>query len=60
MFFLPAASGERISLAVTLLLAMTVFMLVIMENIPETSETVPSLGDIYFHRSEVVVTVSGV
>ena len=42
--FLPPESGEKVSLAVTVLLAMTVFMLVIMENIPPTSEVVPLFG----------------
>jgi len=40
-FLLPAESGERISLAITLLLAMTVFMLVVAEIIPPTSEAIP-------------------
>ena len=50
VFCLPPESGEKVSLAVTLLLAMTVFLLVVMENIPSTSEVVPQLGKLkYFH-----------
>ena len=44
VFILPPESGEKVSLAMTVLLAMTVFMLVVMENIPPTSEVVPLLG----------------
>ena len=44
VFCLPPESGEKVSLAMTVLLAMTVFMLVVMENIPPTSEVVPLLG----------------
>eukprot|EP00111_Clytia_hemisphaerica_P019011 TCONS_00056209-protein len=43
-FFLPAESGERISFAVTLMLALTVFMLIVAEMIPASSESVPMLG----------------
>ena len=39
--------GERVSLAITLLLAMTVFMLVVADIIPATSDVVPLVG-IYF------------
>ncbi|XP_066918816.1 neuronal acetylcholine receptor subunit alpha-7-like [Clytia hemisphaerica] len=43
-FFLPAESGERISFAVTLMLALTVFMLIVADMIPANSEIVPMLG----------------
>ena len=45
VFFIHPSSGERVSLAITLLLAMMVFQLVIMENIPPTSKVVPLLGE---------------
>ena len=45
VFWLPPDSGEKTSLAVTVLLSMTVFMLIIMDNVPTTSEVVPWLGD---------------
>eukprot|EP00795_Rhopilema_esculentum_P005971 gene5971-11332_t len=51
-FLLPAESGERISLAITLLLAMTVFMLVVAEMIPPTSEVIPLVG-IFFNAAMV-------
>ena len=39
----PAESGEKISLAVTVLLAIAVYMMVVMENVPENSIVVPLL-----------------
>ena len=44
VFLLPSESGEKASLAVTVLLAMTVFMQIIMGHVPATSEVVPLLG----------------
>ncbi|CAH1790864.1 unnamed protein product [Owenia fusiformis] len=46
-FFLPPASGERISLVITLLLALTVFLLLVAEVMPPQSEVVPLIGQ-YF------------
>ncbi|XP_048577598.1 neuronal acetylcholine receptor subunit alpha-10-like isoform X2 [Nematostella vectensis] len=49
-FYLPSESGERLTLVITNLLALTVFMLLVAEMIPPTSETVP-LVLIYFYGS---------
>lgn len=46
-FVLPAESGERISLTITILLAMTVFMLVVAETIPPSSDVVPLIAKFY-------------
>ena len=43
-FWLPPDSGEKIALSITVLLAYSVFMLLIAENIPATSEMVPLIG----------------
>ncbi len=43
-FWLPPDSGEKVTLGITVLLAFSVFMLLIAENIPATSETVPLIG----------------
>merc|ERR1712002_400917 len=40
---LPEESGERLSVAVTLMLAVTVFMLLMAEMMPESSDYVPLL-----------------
>ena len=45
IFFLPI--GERISLTITLLLSMMVFMLLITEQIPATSDVVPLVAKFY-------------
>lgn len=57
-FYLPPESGERLTLVITNLLALTVFMLLVVEIIPVTSETVPLIS-IYFYGSvfEVSTTV---
>lgn len=55
-FLLPAESGERISLAITLLLAMTVFMLVVADIIPATSDVIPLVG-IYFSASMIEMVI---
>lgn len=39
--------GERISLSITILLAMTVFMLVVAETIPPTSDHIPLIAKFY-------------
>lgn len=39
--------GERISLSITILLAMTVFMLLVTETIPPTSEVIPLIAKFY-------------
>jgi len=46
-FYLPSESGEKVSLGLTVLLAFSVFMLLIAESIPATSEFIPLIG-IYF------------
>ena len=46
-FFLPPESGERITLSITVLLAMAVFLQLAAENLPRNSENVPVLGIFY-------------
>ncbi|KAI0214557.1 Neuronal acetylcholine receptor subunit alpha-10 [Lamellibrachia satsuma] len=43
-FWLPADSGEKVTLGITVLLAFSVFMLLIAESMPATSEFVPLIG----------------
>ena len=54
VFFLPPESGEKVSLSVTVLLAMTVYQLLIAETIPATSEVIPLIGKntLYEHNSQ--------
>ncbi len=47
-FYVPPESGERISLNITILLGLTVFLLLFNERIPPSSEEVPLIGAYYF------------
>lgn len=47
-FYLPADSGEKVSLGVTVLLALTVFQLMVAESMPP-SESVPLIGQFLAH-----------
>ena len=44
VFWMSADSGEKVSLGLTVLLAFSVFMLLIAENMPATSNFVPLIG----------------
>ena len=48
LFVLPPDSGEKISLGVTVVLTYSVFLLLVADNIPQTSDTVPVIGKLYF------------
>lgn len=43
-FWLPSDAGEKITLNITVLLSYSVFMLVVAESMPQTSEFVPLIG----------------
>ncbi|XP_029643728.2 neuronal acetylcholine receptor subunit alpha-10 [Octopus sinensis] len=43
-FFLPPESGEKVSVSVTVLLSLAVFQLVITENLPPNSDSLPYLA----------------
>ena len=44
VFLLPASSGEKMALAVTVLLSFTVYLSIISEVMPKTSESISILG----------------
>lgn len=44
VFILPAESGERVSFSVTVLLALAVYMTIVGENLPKTSEPMSVLS----------------
>ena len=51
-FYLPTESGEKVSLGLTVLLAFSVFMLLIAESMPATSEFIPLIGkSVFFCRT---------
>ncbi|XP_051926123.1 cholinergic receptor, nicotinic, alpha 11 [Hippocampus zosterae] len=57
IFVLPADSGEKISLGITVLLSLTVFMLLVAEITPATSDSVPLIGQ-YFASIMIIVGLS--
>jgi nicotinic acetylcholine receptor len=49
-FYLPTESGEKVSLGLTVLLAFSVFMLLIAESIPATSEFIPLISNLISYK----------
>ncbi|KAK3098644.1 hypothetical protein FSP39_021530 [Pinctada imbricata] len=56
-FLLPPDSGEKVSLEITVLLSLAVFLLVVSETMPPSSETFPYIG-IYFACAMLLVSLS--
>ncbi|XP_032811530.2 neuronal acetylcholine receptor subunit alpha-10-like [Petromyzon marinus] len=52
-FYLPAESGEKVSLGVTVLLSLTVFQLMVAESMPP-SENVPLIGKYYIATMSLI------
>uniref|UniRef100_A0A6Q2YLZ3 Cholinergic receptor nicotinic alpha 1 subunit n=1 Tax=Esox lucius TaxID=8010 RepID=A0A6Q2YLZ3_ESOLU len=62
VFYLPTDSGEKMTLSISVLLSLTVFLLVIVELIPSTSSAVPLIGKymlftMVFVIASIVITV---
>ncbi|XP_046583793.1 neuronal acetylcholine receptor subunit alpha-10-like [Haliotis rubra] len=58
-FMLPPDAGEKVALEITVLLSLAVFMLVVSDTLPPSSETFPFIG-IYFFLAMMLVTFSTV
>ncbi|CAC5411108.1 Neuronal acetylcholine receptor subunit alpha-9-I,Neuronal acetylcholine receptor subunit alpha-9-II [Mytilus coruscus] len=56
-FMLPPDSGEKVSLEITVLLSLAVFLLVVSETMPPSSENFPYIG-VYFACSMLLVSFS--
>ena len=44
VFYLPPESGEKMSLGITVLLSLTVFLMLVADRMPATSDTIPLIG----------------
>ena len=53
-FAVPCESGERIGFCITILLAMAVYLLLVADAVPKTSDQIPILGT-YFILSFVEI-----
>jgi len=43
-FYIPNDSGEKVSMGITTLLSMTVFLMLVTESMPPTSDVLPLVG----------------
>ncbi|XP_060540923.1 LOW QUALITY PROTEIN: acetylcholine receptor subunit delta [Pantherophis guttatus] len=58
VFYLPADSGEKMTLAISILLAQSVFLLLISQRLPATSFAIPLIGKyLLFHMILVTAVV---
>ena len=46
MFLLPAKSGEKVSLGVNVLVSFSLFLIIVAERVPDTSDAVPVIGNL--------------
>ncbi|XP_050419433.1 neuronal acetylcholine receptor subunit alpha-10 isoform X2 [Patella vulgata] len=58
-FYMPSDSGEKISMGITTLLSMTVFLMILAENMPPTSDVLPLVGLYYGITIAIVSFATG-
>ncbi|CAI4231441.1 unnamed protein product [Auanema sp. JU1783] len=56
-FYMPSDSGEKVTLGITSLLSTTVFLMLVAEGMPPTSEALPLIG-IYYGVTIVLVSLA--
>uniref|UniRef100_A0A8C8S755 Cholinergic receptor nicotinic delta subunit n=1 Tax=Pelusios castaneus TaxID=367368 RepID=A0A8C8S755_9SAUR len=59
VFYLPAESGEKMTLAISVLLAQSVFLLLISQRLPATSLSIPLIGKYLLFIMLLVTAVVG-
>ena len=52
VFWLPPSCGEKISLGITVLLAFSVFLIIIMDNTPINSESLPRISQCCISKTQ--------
>lgn len=58
-FYMPSDSGEKISMGITTLLSMTVFLMMVAEKMPPTSDVLPLMGLYYGITIAIVSFATG-
>ena len=56
-FYIPSNSGEKVTMGITTLLSMTVFLMLVAENMPPTSDVLPLVGT-YLAISPLLVNLA--
>ena len=47
-FYMPSESGEKVSMGITTLLSMTVFLMIVADSLPPSSDVVPLIGKSFY------------
>ncbi|ELT92735.1 hypothetical protein CAPTEDRAFT_165266 [Capitella teleta] len=56
-FYIPSDSGEKVTMGITTLLSMTVFLMLVTENMPPTSDVLPLIG-LYYGITIAIVSLA--
>lgn len=56
-FYMPSDAGEKVTLGITSLLSTTVFLMLVAEGMPPTSEALPLIG-IYYGMTIFIVSLA--
>lgn len=55
-FYMPSESGEKVSMGITTLLSMTVFLMIVADSLPPSSDVVPLIGKSFYLLTRMHVT----